>query len=443
MRNTFVSVRGASLSYASCSCTRPRRGAVLPLVAVSIVMLMSLLVLVLDGGSLQRYKRLTQTAADAGALAAASEMNNGQLFPVVAASAREEARTNGFTDGNDGAVITVNPTPVSGYFAGKPNFVEVIVQKTVPMLFAGIMGIPTKIVTSRAVAGFAPDNACFYVLSPTAFRALEMNSGAELHTKECGIQVNSSNNTAVYLANNSPLDVDGGIAIVGNTQSARQIIGTVLTGAPPAPDPLAYLQMPTMGACTWNTPNIVTSTTLSPGVYCGGLHLSTSGQVVTLNPGIYYMAGGGLEVKTNATLNGNGVNIVLTNAPGDSTGQTYGFPVPGQPLRHGIYFTSGGSGTLTAKTDGPLAGVLFYQDPAAGRDQEYTNEIFAGANLVLTGSMYFPTQELLLNSGAGRLTITGGIVAKTVSLASNSNITITGISGGTEYFALKKGSIVE
>jgi len=299
-------------------------------------------------------------------------------------------------------------------------------------------------VTSRAVAGFAPDNSCLYVLSPTASKALDMNSGADVHTKQCGVQVNSSANGAVYVHGNSTLDVDGGLAVVGGLGSSPgQIVGTVLTGAPPAPDPLAYLQMPAMGACTYTNLAITTSRTLDPGVYCGGLHITTSGVVVTLNPGMYYMAGGGLEVTTNATLNGDGVTIVLTNAPGDLTGATYGFDVSGRP-RHGIRFFSGGTGTLKAMTTGPLAGVLFYQDPLAGvPGMLYDNAIHASTGLNLIGTMYFPTQNLELNTGSAALVITGGIVAKTVSLASNANITITGISGGTEYFALKKGSIVE
>jgi Flp pilus assembly protein TadG len=51
-----------------------RRGAILLLMGVSMVALMSLLVLCIDGGTLQEQKRRAQTAADAGALAGAVEI---------------------------------------------------------------------------------------------------------------------------------------------------------------------------------------------------------------------------------------------------------------------------------------------------------------------------------------------------------------------------------
>ncbi len=56
-----------------------------------------------------------------------------------------------------------------------------------------------------------------------------------------------------------------------------------------------------------------TVTQLSPGIYWGGLHLNNS---VTLDPGLYVMAGGGLNVGGGTpTITGNGVTIVNTFDP--------------------------------------------------------------------------------------------------------------------------------
>ena len=93
-------------------------------------------------------------------------------------------------------------------------------------------------------------------------------------------------------------------------------------------------------------------------------------------------------------------------------------------------------------TTGTLAGILIYQDPLAGVGVNVTNVINSSASSFLTGSVYFPTQALELGGGGTGLTINGGIVAQTINVKS-SDIVVTGFNGGSQYFPLKKPTIVE
>src|SRR5262245_49405023 len=89
-----------------------RRGAVAVLLAVSMIALLSVVALSLDGGSLLSERRHAQATADAAAMAAASDLyenfwtNNG-LDPggTAKASALQTAKANGYT--NDGVTSIV------------------------------------------------------------------------------------------------------------------------------------------------------------------------------------------------------------------------------------------------------------------------------------------------------------------------------------------------
>src|SRR5260221_6738235 len=79
-------------------------GQVMVLVCLAVITIMGLIGLAADVGSFQQQKQLLQTAADSAALAAAQELNYGDS---VAAAKADSAR-NGFTNGQNGVVITIN-----------------------------------------------------------------------------------------------------------------------------------------------------------------------------------------------------------------------------------------------------------------------------------------------------------------------------------------------
>jgi uncharacterized membrane protein len=96
-----------------------KTGAVLPMVAITMIAFMGALAIAIDGGSIQRQRRLAQNAADAGALAGAWEIyRNHNTDSAVFANALQETARNGFTNGVDGVVVTVSRPTSPDHFTG-------------------------------------------------------------------------------------------------------------------------------------------------------------------------------------------------------------------------------------------------------------------------------------------------------------------------------------
>jgi hypothetical protein len=410
---------------------RIRRGAVLVLVAVSMVALMGLLVLVIDGGTLQRQKRIAQAAADAGARAGADEIFRNRPASEVAPAVLRETSRNGFTNGTDATVTVTYPT--TSVNAAGSNFVKVVIQRTVSTSFASMFGSSAVTVRARAVAGLGASNTCLVVTEPSAANALSVKSGS-LTTVGCGIVVNSSNASSVVVPANGTIDAQSVAVVGGPATEPGGITGAWSAGVPPAPDPLAYLTMPTVGACNgaYGAYANFSGSTLSPGVYCGGIGIDHS--TVTFSPGLYIIAGGGMDFK-HATVTGNGVTFVLTNAP-VANGGAFAYAPITMDVNSDV--------RLSAMTTGSLAGVLFYADPTAGvAGTLYTNEIGSSSATAFNGSMYFPTQAIAAQSNSP-VTINGGVVVKSVNITTGQeNIVINGFGAGAGYFALKAARIVE
>jgi hypothetical protein len=84
---------------------------------------------------------------------------------------------------------------------------------------------------------------------------------------------------------------------------------------------------------------------------------------------------------------------------------------------------------LSAPTDGPRAGILFFQDRALASNIPST--ISGGANSRFDGALYFPTTSLSYSGGTGTdYTI---IVAKTLSFSGGTtlNSDYSSLPGGT------------
>src|SRR5258708_25113517 len=108
-----------------------RRGSIAILGTLTMTALFGMLGLTFDAAYLYHLKRQAQMAADAGARAAALELQSGSTSDTIRTQAKAETATNGFTDGANGVTVTVNEPPVGGNWAGNANAVQVIVKQTV------------------------------------------------------------------------------------------------------------------------------------------------------------------------------------------------------------------------------------------------------------------------------------------------------------------------
>jgi len=161
-----------------------------------------------------------------------------------------------------------------------------------------------------------------------------------------------------------------------------------VTGIPGFGDPLSGVPAPPVGNCTMTKQlNIINpgGQHVSPGVYCGGIVIGTSGPV-SFDSGTYVVFNG-LSVTAGfyPTLTGNGVTFYNT---GNAT-YPYG----------AINLSGSSSSTLSAPTSGSLAGILVFQDrsivaPAA------PSIIDGGKGELYTGALYFPTTTVTYRGNA-------------------------------------------
>ena len=398
---------------------RGESGQALALTVVTIVVLIGFVALAIDVGLLWSERRHMQTAADAAALAGATALRDGNN---VSAAADDVSALNGFTDGSGGVTVTVNNPPLSGTFAGASNLVEVVVQQSQPTFFMQALGFGSMNVSARAVAGNINGPACIYALDPSNPGALSTNGNPTIQSS-CGVIVDSNNSTGMTANGHVTLDATS-IGVVGNYSSSGNVTlsPAPVTGVAPLPDPLAYVQAPSVGPCT-NTNVAINSnvtTTLNPGVYCGGLTIN-GGATVTFNPGTYIIDGGGMTVNGNATLSGQGVTFY----------DTQGYAPYGP-----IVLSGNSQSNFSAPTTGPLAGILFFGDRTVPNGQG-TSVIIGNSQTTFDGAIYFASTGVKYsgNSSSSGYTF---VVGYDLTFSGNTNVTV-----GNNYSSLPGGSPIK
>ena len=148
---------------------RLRSGTTLVMFAILLPVLLGMVGLVIDSGLLMASYRQVQNAADAAALAAATDKSRGESDAAAVASANSFMVNNGMNGVtlvlNAGASNALNipprirGTPAPSPYKGTANYVEAIVTRQVNTLFMPVFGINSNQVTARAVAGFEPVGA--------------------------------------------------------------------------------------------------------------------------------------------------------------------------------------------------------------------------------------------------------------------------------------------
>jgi hypothetical protein len=182
----------------------------------------------------------------------------------------------------------------------------------------------------------------------------------------CSVMANSLANNAVTVQGSGKLETSCIYSVGGASVTAGLKMDeckSAQIGVSPVGDPYADLEPPVPGAS-----QTVSGSTLSPGLYSGGMDLSGT---KTLSPGVYVVSGGNLKINANAHISGSGVMFYLTN---------------------GARVSINGTATVdfSAATTGTYSGVLFFGDRT---DTGSTKNSFNGtADSLLTGAIYFASQ---------------------------------------------------
>jgi hypothetical protein len=257
-------------------------------------------------------------------------------------------------------------------------------------------------------------------------------SGGPTVTLEGSLQVNSScaaaDGGALATngnASNLTLVNDAKIRLVGGYSPAALTISPApVTGVDPVPDPLATLPDMPAGMQVRSEVRVVLNNTtqvLYPGIYKGGIELKNS-SIALLHPGIYVLAGGGLEVGAQAS--------VLSVAAGVTTPNVANWASDCPVGSCGVLFynTTGNPTAMDNIDIGAGATVkLRAYDPDAQADGigEYDDLlIWQDANPVPTISYEQPEVRL---QGGGTVDIRGTVYAPSAKVRMGGN---SGGSGG-------------
>jgi Flp pilus assembly protein TadG len=386
-----------------CHHRKPRKGAIVVLVAFCMIVILAFVAIAVDGGVLLEQRRLTQATTDAAAMAAAEDLfrsypqNKGlDTGGTAQGRALAIAAANGYTNDGSASVVTVRVNPAT--YTGGPNkgtvvpkgYAEVSVQYSQPRYFSSVLGSGTIPVSARAVARgkWEPAFIGIHVLDPHESGALRATGGGSGSvTGGAAVVVNSDASDAAITTGGSTLtashfEITGGI-------SGEGFSGEINLGATPQPDPLRNLPEPTAAdyAEQSNGPKHYSNgnKTISPGVYHGGI--SITGQAnVTMQPGIYYMDGGGFSMTGQGNLLAEGVMIF--NAPKQSSDVI------------NISGSNGGSVTMTPPTTGLYEGLTLFQSRSATEDMT----ISGNGDFYVTGTFYVAGGLLnVTGNGAGQI----------------------------------------
>ncbi len=339
-------------------------------------------------------RQLMLRAADAAALSAAAATN-------LTEDERIELATSTFFSNFKMNKLRSAPVPVieidgDTVTVSASNKVETAFLKVIHLDYIDVS------LTSSAVTR-DPSPVCLLALNRIMEKAIDIQGGATLNAIDCTVHSNSIDDISINASGTSYANAGTFCSVGGhkgdNFNPMPKRCGYI-------DDPYADMAWPNSYGCDHNNMRVKAQdgpTTLSPGVYCGGLDIQT-GADVTLNSGLYIIKNGALEFGSQAKVEGNGVTFYFT---GDNTR---------------LLVTASAEVELKAPTYGNYEGFLFIQHPDSNPGQltGKSNEIQGGGGIILVGNIYLPTQPITI-SGGGDFGINSPLMPVVAD-----NITLTG-----------------
>ena len=385
-----------------------RRGSIALLLGLALPVLLGLAGAAVDYARWIRQKGELRSAADAAALAAARELT---------LSSSSEARVKAVAE----AVVRshIPPSPgvaevaVSTATLAEQSGVRVVLRQGAQQILSHFIAKrPMEIELAATAKISGKRKLCLLALEPAAQKAVSLDSNSMLTAQDCDVHSNSRSPSGVSTNGNARLTASltcsaGGI-------SGRGVVGQKLTDCPAVPDPLASRPPPMVGACKEtrllldNKGTLSLPFLMSPGTYCGGIKIDGN-SVVVFRPGVYVIKDGPLQIDSNSIVRGDHAGFYFVGT-----------------VKEPFVFRAAvnASVDLTAPKDGPLAGIMFFEDRAAPALRPF--EVFSNNARNLLGTLYIPRGRFVVNNTtalADRSAYTV-IVANQIELNSHPNLTL-------------------
>jgi len=342
-----------------------------------------------------------QAAADAAALRAA-------IGSYSADSDRVTAGVNAFNADYHSQLGAASPTVTVAN-----NAVTVTASGSVPTTVLGVMGFNSMAISTTATARIGGGQTACILALQTSNDAIFVHGSAGLRGN-CGFYSNSTSSNGIDFDGDSVTSARS-MCVAGNyyKDSQAQVSPLPQTRCPAVADPLASLPAPSnaAAACNFNGYKLDGTGTLNPGVYCGGIEISSSGRA-TFNPGIYIIRDGQFNIGSSAQVTGQNVMFYLTGSNAN--------------LNQG----SSSHMNVTAPNSGTYKGIVFFQSRTANTS---ANQFGGSTTDVIQCAVYFPngTAEINCNGTVGASADYTIWVVKRLQLDSSATLQVTSNYAGS------------
>lgn len=349
------------------------RGNVATMFAVGLPGLLTAIGVASDFAVMEMKRTSLQAAADASALAAAKELSIASSTDTAVLNAANNYVAAQLKASDAAAVVTPSVNRTAG------SVTVAISEAWTPFFMHFIASGVTPINVSATAKLAGSTNVCVLALNTADHKTMHLDTSAKLTANGCGVYSNANHNHAIWVDNNAVIKATLTCAVGGvKLKAGSSVTPAAVTNCPPVADPLASRPKPAISASCTYINLVVTSGTmaLTPGHYCGGLKIGGAAQV-TLAPGTYVISDADLEVSGNASFTGTHVGFYLDG--------------PGARLN----LRDAATISLTGAINAEMAGLLFFEDPAAPLGRQHH---IASTNVQnLTGTIYLPQGYLLVD----------------------------------------------
>lgn len=398
-----------------------KRGNILVIASATLPLLIGSAGLATDTIQWSLWKRQLQRAADSAAIAGVYDRMQTNNTDTVSSTVSRDLTLNQHTGIGLETGFPQIAFPADAGTQTKQVQVTLAVRKN--LTFSSLFMAQAPQIRASATAASVPgtDDYCLVSLEKTTKSGINVSGNATI-TMDCGIITNSVSPNAAAASGNSSVTATVVASAGGIQQSNNWNVGKYDPFVPALADPYASLTPdPAEMGCAANPPSLSGSngagTTANPGCY-SSINVG-SNKKLTLNPGVYYISGGGINVQGTLVATG-GVSIILTNKDPSPTANIGSFDMNAQAEL-----------TIEAPTSGKWKGMAIYQDrravdnsPTGNISSNSPNKINGGSTGTIQGVLYFPTQQLTYNGGGNTTAWCTQIVVKRIVFTGNNNTNI-------------------
>jgi Flp pilus assembly protein TadG len=391
-------LRRATAGSALRGFSADQSGATVVAVALLIPVLIGAMGIATEIGYWQLHQRAMHNAADAAAIAAAT--NAGSNY---ANEAKAVAAQYGFPDGTGNITVTAsNPSTASGCAA---NCYVVQITDNVPLFLSEVVGYRgtggvgnhrvNAIAASTVAMSAGAYSYCVLALGGSGAQGITSNGAPKANLQGCTVMSNTGATCNGNNLNASIGDAHGTNKGCGITQNSNvPVVSDPYSGLAkniPSNSCSSYPQEPAKK----NDPALPSSNQWS-GTYpisgnyvvCGDQQLTGNTTINAPSGAVLVIENGQLDTNgwTLQTANGSGLTVVFTGS------------------NNAIYQhtpTGGGTLNITAPTSGVWSGVAIYQDPSLT-----TNVDISAAgnspNWNISGLVYLPHSSVTMSGAVGK-----------------------------------------